>query len=162
MSEITERFFTILPRLIVAGDESDLLKTTYRKTKHGFSYVFIRRGKTHTVTVHSGFLTNGQSLPPLARKLLTNWIGQNNHCIALHDWLCEYLLIEKNYKAKPITIHEALDIFIDSLNTTSLTCRQKWIIKMLCKTSNLLKRSNHVRFNPYKRYLEDQRFGICN
>lgn len=154
-------YFTIVPRLDKARDESDLLGIEYDRVTCGFSFVIQTPEHVQSVTIHKGFLTNGSSLPFIARKLLEKWIGLKHPAIVLHDWLSEYLLIEINYKGILINNYDALDIFITALKTSNLTPAQITIIRSICGFRNLIKRPYSTRLHPYKRYVEDRCYGGC-
>ena len=118
MSEI-ENYFTLVPRLEKARDESGLLGIEYKRVMDGFSFILHSPHQVQSVTVHRGFLTNGSSLPFIARRLIDKWIGLDHPSVILNDWLSEYLLIEVNYKGILINNYDALDIFIKALELTS-------------------------------------------
>lgn len=158
----TDRFYSLIPRLEKAGDESDLLGAEYQRVCTGFSFVLKLIDQRCCVSVHRGFLTNGNSLPFLARKLLEKWLGLDHPAVVLHDWLSEYLLIESNYVGKQITLSEATEIFILALEMTKLTSGQITWIQLICDYRNLWKSPYSTRLNPYKRYVEDKSYGICN
>ena len=162
MTDGIENYFTIIPRLNEARDESDILGKKYYKVTEGFTFIMQFPKYTHSVTVHKGFLTNGSSLPFIVRSLIDRWIGLDHPSVILHDWLSEYLLIEANYKVIQINNYDAFDIFIRALKTTKLSKAQISIIYALCGFRNLLKFPFSTRSNPFKRYIEDQNFSRCD
>ncbi len=161
MRNTVERYYSHIPSLEAARDESAILGREYYKTTTGFSFVMRDGDITRSVTVHRGYLTNGYSLPHLARKLLQEWLGFGHPAIVLHDWLSEYLLIENNYTGQPITIYEALNIFIKALEISRLTPAQVRAIYIICTMANMIKNPYQAQHFPYKRYVEDKRYGHC-
>ena len=155
-------YYTLIPKLERAGDESDLLGKSYRRVATGFSLVLNDTEGVKSVSIHRGFLTNGHSIPFPARKLLVKWLGLDHPCFVLHDWLCEYLLIESNYRGIPINLYEAQRIFYRALEISSLTPNQIRLIKFLCEWGTLWRNPFKATLNPYKRYVEDKSYGICN
>ena len=161
MSEI-ENYFTLVPRLEKARDESDLLGIEYKRVMDGFSFILHSPHQVQSVTVHRGFLTNGSSLPFIVQRLIDKWIGLDHPSVILNDWLSEYLLIEVNYKGILINNYDALDIFIKALELTKLTSFQIKVIHILCGIKNITKRPYSTRLHPYKRYVEDRSYGTCD
>lgn len=155
-------YYTLIPTLEKARDESDLLGTNYYRVTTGFSFLLCDEEGVRSVSVHRGFLSNGYTLPFVVRKLLTKWLGLNHPSIVLHDWLCEYLLIETNYRGKPIKLYEAQEIFLKALELTHLTPRQIAVIGLLCELGSLFKSPSKAMLMPYKRYIEDKSYGMCN
>ncbi len=162
MDSNENNYYTTLPKLTDARDESELLGQPYNRVCCGFSFVMQSSKETCSVTIHRGFLTNGSSLPNIARKLLKKWIGIDHPSIVMYDWLTEYLLIEVDSKCCPITRYDAMHIFLLALRQTKLSKTQLFYIYLLCDLHNLFMSNDKATLNPYKRYLEDKSYCLCN
>lgn len=156
-------YYTLVPKILKAPDESDLLGKAYYRVTAGFTFVMIEDSKnTQSVTVHRGFLTGGYSLPSLARKLLDKWLGLSHPAVTLHDWLSEYLLIESNYVCLQINKRDALAIFLKALEHAGLSERRLKVIKNIMSVWLVFKNPWATTLSPYKRYIEDRSYCNCN
>lgn len=157
-------YYTQIPHLVDAWDESIMMRDgeNYKKVVSGFSFIVEGQESPISISVHRGFLTNGLSIPSIIRKKVFEWLGREHPAIILHDWLSEYLLIERDYFAYPISMHDARAIFLKALETSCLTKKQLQTIKIVMTLSTLFSNSNRSRHNPFKRYVEDRYYGTCN
>lgn len=124
--------------------------------------VLIGLNKKTIVDVHRGFLTRGQSIPRLAKHFVEKWLGIDHFAVVLHDWLYEYLLIERNYSKRPITQLDAIEIFGRALETTDLPLWKQDVLLALYYTSWAFRNVNEARHWPYKRYVEDRSYSRIN
>ena len=158
-----DQYYTLVPKLSEAWDESAQLGADYKRVMTGFSFIMVGEGGVvKSASVHRGFLTNGYSLPVIPRLLIKKWLGDDCMAVVLHDWLSEYLLIESNYRCEQISIYEALSMFIRALEMTTLTEVQIRTIQALCTTSMLWRSPYKPRLKPFKRYIEDKSYCTCN
>ena len=97
-----------------AHKASDLLGADFYYTTEPFTYHIDTYPSIKTVTVPVGFLTDGASIPRIF-WFWTSPIGRHAQAAILHDYLCEYLSIDVDGEATPITRQEADRIFKESL-----------------------------------------------
>lgn len=157
MSE-TYCYYTVKPKLLADAVSSCKLHDSYNRVINGFSFVIETNGETKSITVHRGFLTNGNSIPALAKDIIDTILPSTSPIYVLYDWLSEYKLISIGCIQRRLSKKEFISILAMALKLEGLTDNQYFIILTLFKLISLLGTHTNYSLDPYKRYLEDNNF----
>lgn len=146
--------FDTAPQLVEALAESGLLKEEYRKLLEPVIFKIDDELGQKIITIHKNYLSNGNSLPKLAKVLLDKWLGSDTSAYILHDFLSEYLMVLKDGKYASIDRTTLADIFVRSLDLTKLNKLQKFIIWVICKVAAMFDGKYKSTFNSLKQKIE--------
>ena len=75
---------------------------------------FTWRASAFTVTVPRGFMTDGASIPDMLQGIF-NPLGKYGQAAVLHDFLCEYLVVNVSNSLVDIGRRQADTIFCDAM-----------------------------------------------
>lgn len=159
MSRSNGSYFTSPFELELTRKISSLLDDNYYRVKESQSFVVSGESdETFSITVPRNYLTNGSTIPDFIRPLISRWIGFQHPAVVLHDYLDEYLLIEKKYYKIPINRYHLVFYFIEALKVSGVSKRHCSIIQFLYYVHLLFTNVSRPSLNTYKQYIESVQF----
>lgn len=93
---------------------SDSLGRDFWVVLKSFSYYTGKKEDLRTITVPAGYLSDGASSPRVVWWLVPP-MGRYGQAAVVHDYLCEYLMINDRGVMVPITRKEADKIFLEAM-----------------------------------------------
>lgn len=106
-------------------EASDYLNKDIYRVVEGFHYVC---NDGTVVVVPTGYLTDGASIPKLFRGFINPW-GRHARASIVHDILCDFgTAYDPDLKPVPVTDDELNDIFLEAMDTDTVSHLKKKII----------------------------------
>lgn len=99
---------------------SELLGRDHWIVTEPFVYYLDSLDSNLYVTVPTGFLTDGASVPRILWSVVPPWGGYGQSAV-LHDYLCEFALITNGHIRLPIDRKRCDEIFIQSLDVLGVS-----------------------------------------
>lgn len=147
-------------RVLLQYDEiaSALLGREYWRVMNGFVYYIGSENSKNFVVIPKGFLTDGASVPSIARSLVPR-LGSHGQAAILHDYLCENYFISRvvNNEVVRVNINRktADHIFYEAMQVLEVPTLRYKLIKVAVDLYRFMTNPKAPRVNKEKRILED-------
>ena len=135
------------------AEASKVLGADHWRVITPFRYYLGEKYSEQWVTVPTGYLTDGASVPQLLWSLIPPW-GSYGQAAVLHDLLCEYLSIVVAGELVNITRERCDEIFYESMGVLGVLAWKRWVIYRGVSAYRKLARVEKRTTIPLKRKLE--------
>lgn len=107
-----------------AEEESKALGGKYYWVDPGFSF-YSSHDPTETITIETGYLTDGASVPKFLQWLIPAW-GKHGQCAVVHDKLCETWQTNK----RKLNRKQVDEIFFDAMRVAGVNVFRRKAIEL--------------------------------
>lgn len=140
-------------------EASRILGRDYWLLHKGFTYYIGKLNSDMFVEVPKGFLSDGASVPRLARILLPR-MGSHSQASFLHDWLCEEYTVCYNVEGGTMCLsidRVQIDrIYYEALKVSRVSFWRRFFIRVGVGGYRILFRPKRPKVNQIKRKLEEE------
>lgn len=152
--------FNARMNITYADNASRKLKKDHWRVMNKFRYYIGEKNSNRWVDVPAGYLTDGASVPRILWSLIPPW-GQYGQCAAMHDYLCEWLMINEKQsdgtiKKIPILRKECDEIFYESLKVVGVPAYKRFMIQTGVSSYRIVANVNTPSLSLEKWLLEEE------
>lgn len=134
---------------------SELLNKDYWLVTEPFVYHLDSMDSHLYVTVPTGFLTDGASVPRALWSLVPPW-GNYGQAAVLHDYLCEFGTISNGYARIPVSRKRSDGIFLQALDVLGVGRFKRTTLSTGVALYRNVVDPKSPEVNPLKREIEEQ------